>query len=515
MHASGRDKLSLPPETRGYKDAFFVGLIAFGLGLYSFHPAFPNLFPEIPSLWWFNQGIDVEKLIEKYFDLDGMWYRPSQTWSFFQLYEYFFDWRSPSSFRWCAIFFHLACSLSVLAYTRVLLPNSRNAPIIAGLVFATSPNVHFLLIQAACHDYPYILAAVWSIILLHSALIPEGTHYKAKLFASCALYIFSLTNREIIILLPLVLPLVLFINKNQTISAIQNHRIASAVFAITHSVIFILYYWFHIRQLPTVDAGYRTVFHFDIVLENCIKFIAWMNKIFLGGGTPAFDLLGSTTGALFGLAIFLATVTTLVQYFTRKDFSSTPGVLSALCYTAAFCAIPALAGGYSWHINLAIACYAPVIAYAIDNIAGSLPAPARNMWVIFVMACFVCIGVLDLRTEMKSLSEQHGAHIVSAINEPPLVNSQKDSLAMIYYSTGDKPRWAFGVGKLFRFLYDDLRIVEKSYRDIYSINDADAEIFVSHSNAYYFEFNSQKRRWEDRTQDATNILNRRLAANSR
>lgn len=481
-----------------------VATISLAIGLFTFHPTYPNLFPEVPSLWWFNQGIDLDKLLSKYLELDGMWYRPSQTWTYFQVFELVFDWRNPETFRWLTIGFHTLASISVVVFTRELFPVRKYTQIFAGVYFATSPNLYFLLVEAASHDYPYIIASLWSLILFLMALNNPKLHVASKLLVSFFLYIFALTNREIVITLPILVFLAPLVFHRKFPPLIKSARNTTVTFLLAHLFIFIAYYFLHISKLPTIDSGYRTVFHWDIVAENCVNFSLWLVRIFVNAGTPAFELSSSTPGLILGIILLTVTSFVLTNHLYTKAYRSNSNLVFALVATMMFCAVPAAAGGFSWHINLAVACFAPVVGYCIENL-GAYSRLKPSSYGLFVLFIFAAVGFSDVLTQMKSLSQQHGMHIVSAINDPPKIDAADDTV-LIYYEIGQKPGWAFGVGKLFRFLYDDLSIIEKAYPSIYAVTQPEAKVFLSHKNPYFFRFNAQLNKWEDKTNWANALL---------
>lgn len=483
-----------------------VAIVSISLGLFTFHPAYPNLFPEVPSLWWFNQGVDLKGLIGKYLDLDGMWYRPSQTWTYFQAFELVFDWRNPATFRWLTIGFHTLTAISVVLFSRVLFPTQRFTALFAGVYFATSPNVYFLLVEAASHDYPYIIASIWSLILLLNVLHNPRGNIGWKLIASVLLYVFALTNREIVITLPILVFTIPIIFRQKFRTLLETAKIKTVAFLLTHLFVFLSYYFLHISKLPTVDSGYRTVFHIGIVIDNCVNFCLWLLRVFVNGETPAFELFSSVLGLFFGLFILAITTIVLTNYFYTQSYKHNPNLLFALVATALFCAVPAVAGGFAWHINLAIACFAPVVGYCVEKL-GTFSKLEKFSYYPLMLFFLIAIGYVDLQTQMKSLSAQHGVHIVSAINDPPRIDASEHS-ALIYYEIGEKPKWAFGVGKLFRFLYDDLSITEKAHPSIYYITNDEAKAFLSHSNRYYLIFNPVKNKWEDKTNWAIGSLQR-------
>jgi hypothetical protein len=271
-------------------------------------------------------------------------------------------------------------------------------------------------------------------------------------------------------------------------------------------VVLALYLSLHIARMPVrhAEGEYRTEPNIAVILRNARKLPLWVIRVFRYTGDTLFQAneLDRPVNSAVGVLLFF-----LVCAQWAADLRSRPSywpVLLMLAWMGVFLVVPAYAGGYLWHISLAIPGYAMLVGVAVARLIRAMPGRSlRSAMVLFFVA-----GLAVLSRANVSATLHKGVHATAyrinsehLLDVPPVPRSGMPSDALIYIE--DRlhiGRWNYGSGELMGLAYLSKTVEEQLVPSIDEVPVNDAVRWLQRKHAYFFRYDSNYN-WQDLTRE--------------
>jgi hypothetical protein len=266
----------------------------------------------------------------------------------------------------------------------------------------------------------------------------------------------------------------------------------------------VAYLYLHLLNIPVrpADSAYRTSFNPEIVLENARKYPLWLARIFccsgdMQGQFPVHDQLLNN---LAGIALTLIAGTGLVRCLGSNPTLRIPVVI-CFAWTGVFSSLPILAGGYGYHLNLALVGYAGLVGIGTVHALHRIPWLGAR-WAIGTVGVIGVVVLAQLNLDEYLENGLHSLHHrlnYYALNLPPVDPEVMEHQSLIFIE--DRMQlgpWGYGGGNnLFKFVYLDPTLKERSVPAIDRVPMNQRLEWFRAKKSYFFRYDEEGRWYDD------------------
>jgi hypothetical protein len=464
---------------------------------------------EFASFFFFLGGDTFSQVLKAYIGhLTYPWYRPTALDLFYWFGSLLFDWHNVLGWKILELSAALLCCFLIYWLVLLLLPNQRLAAALAAIYYIASPNFYAVVFDIQGLDFTHILFCLLCFILFLLAFRSTGWRTGVFLSLSALSYLLAVTSKEIATVTPLFLTVaagILLFTEGDPRRWLRTALLLLPFFLLAGA------YWLaHVQRIPkdvwAGNGGYRMHLYWPAIIANLENYPFWIMRMY--GIVPDKQFQVNHFAKWWSnLPAGIAAVAVVVVWCRRtwRDRAFRAVLFLMLAWMAIFLMVPVYSGGYYWHGNLAMAGYAVLFGYAMADLFHSIPTV---FWRRAALCAFV-LGFLFLAraNAWNFLLDSPGIRFYrynyTALAAPPLKPEQLTGpgkpLIYIEDRLGVSP-WAYGGGdNLFKFIYLNKNIDEKSVPVLTSVPKPLCTEWLARPNAYFVYYDARYR-WRDGTE---------------
>ncbi|HJZ95202.1 MAG TPA: malectin [Candidatus Solibacter sp.] len=446
-----------------------------------------------------NDQAPFGQMLRNYTYLSSMWYRPTAFSVPYWIVEQFFSWHNL--FAWKLAHFLTALAAAYAVYWLVVQPlgGNRMAGLLGATYFIAQPSLYSAVMEAAGFDFLHILLTV--LCAGFYILGARTTGRKCALMTSISwlLFLIAVTAKEAALATPgfllIVSTLTLWLEPHGSSWVPRVRR--EALRLLPYFAALTVYYFAHVARIPpanfTATGQYRDTASLPVILANCRKFPLWIARIYAWSDqTLQIKMYQSTIwNNLAGIGALV-----LMFWQWRRIVRGKPAfrrvLLLMLAWMAVYLVLPIYAGGYLWHINLAVVGYSVLFGIAVAGFFTSVKRPsARRTVVLIFFLTWLFLSREDLRIELEAGSHATGYRINhSLIEHPPVAAAALGKAPLIYIEDrlGMGPWWYGCFGNLFKFVYLRHDLDEVIVPLMPSLSHEARNKWLANGNAFFFRY---------------------------
>jgi len=492
--------------------ALDLGLLAFAVFIIDWPLLVSHsLWPE-DALAWHSRALTAGDVLQSYVAIDTpSWYRPTTMHTIPWLTSHFIGWHQIVRLRAVGCLILVAACWAIYAFALMLFPGRRAAGLVAALYFASHPALHLTVFHFIFLDNTHILFVIATAAFYLMSL--GAARDRGRLFVglSLACYLIALTSKEASVLAPLYLAaisgLAVAVKVGPPTAGLKRWFLDAKPIIVREFLrllpFLVLMVAFYVARLsygqkPAPTGGYRTWFNGDAIFGNLCNFSLWIARVFSWTGGMWFDAYKKPLYTGVGIAIFAVLIVGGAALW-RQGWAYRRSVLLCLAWIAVFLLVPAYCGGYGHHINLALVGYAVLLGAAVTEAASLMHRPTLGRLLpVLLLVGLVVLGRANTGTYLsKGMHASICAMNGSALFTPPVPASELGTAPLIYVEDQRHLQtWSYGVGRLFRYVYDNKQIQERVVPPMEEVPPDLAAAWLNHPRAFFFSYGDDGR-WSD------------------
>jgi hypothetical protein len=473
-----------------------VATSVYGLALRS-----PTFSPEFGMFYCENAPKSPREVLQTYVTFDG-WYRPTSSYLFYQVTSALFGWHNMLGFRIVTLLVLVITASLVASFTRVLFPESRAAPLIAGVLFLCHPTHYLFVYENYASDYLYEIFA-WSscicFLRIKGARLVDWGHALASLLC----FLMALTCKEHATIVPVFFVGVVTLRALTGSNRAERFGTWPALVQTVLSVVVLgVFLRAHFDHHQFDDETYHTTFKAALVLKNLKYMPLWMSHIFNYRVSDYIDQEGTTANLVIGLLFALVTVFYWCQVVVLRV--RWRALLTTLAFLLPAMALPIYAGSKPWHVFLPTGAFLALFAVAAESVVQVLPWERVRVVLLSAFVVVIAVNAQDhFRRELRGNRLPFYHPNTQALADPPVAPSAMPHGAVIFYERApNHDDWRYGGGDcLFRFAYLDPTIVEESFGWKAEVEPVKLRQWLDAPHAYFFTWDDRNNKWWDRTRE--------------
>jgi hypothetical protein len=484
----------------------FTGIILFAMFVYWDILSYRTFGSEFPSFYLFHGGSTLSQVLDGYIThLTYPWYRPTTFDLFYWFGSLLIGWHNVLGWKILELSAALLCSFLVYWLVLVLLPKQRLAAALAALYYIASPNLYNVILDSQGLDFTHIIFCLLCVILFLRALRSTGWRAVAFTLLSLLNYAMALTSKELTIVTPVYLAVVgvtlLFTEGD------KRRWLRTAMLLLPFFLLMGAYWVGHVQRIPkdtwTGNGGYRMQIYWPAIIANLTNYPFWMTRMY--GLVPDSQAMMVHFAKWWSnLPAGLAAVAVIAVWSRNawRDTTLRVPLFLLLAWTAIFLIVPVYSGGFFWHANLAMAGYAVLFGYAIAYLLQSIPVLSwrRAAVCAFVLGFFF----LARANAWSFLHESSRARLYRldymALDAPPLKPEQLTGPGRPLIYVEDRlglSSYAYGQDNLFKFIYLNKNIEEKSVPVLTSVPKPLCTEWLARPNAHFVYYDARYQWWDE------------------
>jgi hypothetical protein len=487
----------------------FITVILFAVFMYWDILSYRTFGSELPSFYSFHGGITFSQVLTAYrTHLTYPWYRPSTFDLFYWFGSLLFDWHNVQGWKILELSGGLLCSFLIYWLVLLLLPKQRLAAALAAIYFIASPNLYTVVLDTQGLDFIHIIFCLLCFILF--LLAYRSTGWRAAVFLSLSIlsYAMALTSKELTIVTPVYLTVaagaLLFAEGGK-------RRWGRTALELLPFFLLMGAYWVgHVQRMPKNtwegNGGYRMQTYWPAIIANLKNYPFWMTRLYVDLVPDSQALMAHFNRWWSNLPAGLAVVAVVVVWFrnARREVALRLPLFLLLAWMAIFLIVPVYSGGFYWHANLAMAGYAVLFGYAIAYLFESIPVVAwrRAAVCVFVLGFFF-LARANVWSFLHETSRFHLYRLnYMALDAPPLKPEQLAGPGRPLIYVEDRlglSSYAYGQDNLFKFIYLNKDIEEKSVPALTSVPKPLCTEWLARPNAHFVSYDARYH-WGDETE---------------
>lgn len=428
--------------------------------VYSFAFTYPSFNPEHALYYVLNDGLTLERLISEYTNPAQGFYRPTVFFGYYQLVSAAFGWDAIYGFKLVSLLLLLGYGLLVYKLGLIWWEGDRLAAGLAAVLAAIHPIHYVQVYETVGFDLIYQILVMGCLVLYFGPALRGRWRWLLVVYA----VLFRPSGPE---------------RRPQRLMAVMVAALGVAFMA------------FYAGRLGYIDTGpYRTGPNWPQILINLKSGILWICHIFtLHNPVWPLALIQDTrSNFAFGVAVVAVTASYLIMVLRG---AGAPGEARRLALVGSFLGvvlvIPVYSGGRPWHFGLPLAAFALMEGRALAWLIRRLGSPRARLGVLCgVLAVTLTLSALDFRRELNRRLWLFRIN-TEALRHPPIAPAAMPRGATVLYRV-DPDVWSYGVGHLFRFVYQDPSITELTVAPGAAPDPATWQRWLDAPNAFFFVY---------------------------